>query len=103
MFTAERIYEIREEKGITRKELAQGIHVSRSSITEYEKGDTQPSLSALLQLADFFDVSLDYLMGRTDIKVSPNTLREQHELFLQLNPKEKEILEVMLKSYIENR
>lgn len=65
MILHERIVELREDKDWTQEKLARRLHVSRSSVLAYEQGVSQPSCEVLLQLAELFDVSLDYLMGRT--------------------------------------
>lgn len=62
----ERIKELRLEKKVTQKEIAEGIGVSSVSVQRFEYGSVRPSLDTLIALADFFDVSLDYLVGRSD-------------------------------------
>ena len=50
----------------TQKETAQTLDMALRSYQFYEQGKTEPSVAKLIALADFFDVSLDYLVGRTD-------------------------------------
>lgn len=57
---------LRKSKQITQKQLAQGIGASERGIQQYELGERKPSYEALIALADYFDVSIDYLVGRTD-------------------------------------
>ena len=57
---------IRKSKGLTQKQLAQAIGASESGIQNYELGTRKPTYDMLIALADYFDVSLDYLVGRTD-------------------------------------
>lgn len=57
---------IRLEKGFTQKQVAEGIGVAEQAYQRYEYGRTVPSALALIALADYFDVSLDYLVGRSD-------------------------------------
>ena len=64
MFLAERIKELRENKNLSQSDLASEMHISQSSISEYESGNQQPPLAMLIQLADFFNVNIDYLLGR---------------------------------------
>jgi transcriptional regulator with XRE-family HTH domain len=54
------------EKGITQKELADRLHISRSTIAGYESLGKEPDGEKLCALADFFGVSVDYLLGVTD-------------------------------------
>lgn len=61
-----RIKELRKEKNITLKKLADYLHTGTSTVSQYENGKREASFETINKLADFFDVSLDYLMGRTD-------------------------------------
>ena len=63
---SERILELRSERGLTQEELGEVIGVKRYSIYSYEEGRAFPEMKGLVALADFFDVSMDYLAGRTD-------------------------------------
>ena len=63
---AERIRELRLEHGLTQEEVGEIIGVKRYSIYSYEKGRACPEMKGLAALADYFDVSMDYLAGRTD-------------------------------------
>lgn len=62
----ERIKELRKEKSITMKRLGEIIGVSEGAVSQYENGKRQPDYDILKKIADFFDVSTDYLLGRTD-------------------------------------
>lgn len=66
MFIGERIRELRAEKGLLQRELATVIHVAPNTISQFESGKANPSYEVLISLATFFDVSTDYLLGRTD-------------------------------------
>jgi transcriptional regulator with XRE-family HTH domain len=63
-----RLKQLREEKGMIQKELAEKIGVTRNSITAYENGNREPDLEKIINLAKIFDVSIDYLVGVSDIK-----------------------------------
>lgn len=67
MLCAEKIKELRLEKGISQAALAKAIGVSQKAVDFWEKGENEPKASYILKLADFFDVSTDYLLGRGDI------------------------------------
>lgn len=62
----ERLKTLRLEKKPTQKEIAAAVHITEVSYQRYEYGTVRPSLDALIALADYFDVSLDYLVGRSD-------------------------------------
>ncbi len=58
-----RLKELREEKGLTQKQLAQQLNLHSVTYLHYEKGQREPSLSTLADMAKFFEVSVDYLIG----------------------------------------
>ena len=60
-----RLKELQIAKGMTQNELAKVIGYSSLSYARYEKGEREPDISTLCKLADYFNVSVDYLRGRT--------------------------------------
>jgi len=63
---AKRLKDFREELGISQKKIAEKIGITQTSVYRYENDLADPSTKALLWYADYFDVSLDYIFGRTD-------------------------------------
>ena len=63
---AARLRQIRKERGLTQKQLAIEVGASERGIQSYEIGEREPAYGAFLTLADYFNVSLDYLAGRSD-------------------------------------
>ncbi|AEY64809.1 helix-turn-helix transcriptional regulator [Clostridium sp. BNL1100] len=63
-----RLRELRKEKGLTQMELAKQLNVSDRSVGFYETGERDPDTDTLRKLSDFFDVSIDYLLCRSDIR-----------------------------------
>jgi DNA-binding NarL/FixJ family response regulator len=61
-----RLKELREKNSISQQELANMLKLSRTAISNYEIGKTEPTLTVLSQLATIFKTSTDYLMGRTN-------------------------------------
>lgn len=61
-----RLKEIRKLRGKQLKECAEYLGIKTRSYQAYEGGTREPDIESLIALADFFDVTLDYLMGRTD-------------------------------------
>ncbi len=66
----EKLYRLRVERGIYQKQLAVYLHVSVGTISNYENGIHSPDLKTLCKLANYFNVSADYLLDRTQY-VSP--------------------------------
>lgn len=62
-----RLRDIRAASGYKQREAAAAAGVVLRTYQGYEEGKSEPSIAKLIALADFFDVSLDYLMGRADI------------------------------------
>lgn len=62
-----RIKDLRTSKGLTQKQLASEIEVQAVTLQRFEYGTVRPSLDTLIALADYFNVSLDYLTGRSDV------------------------------------
>lgn len=61
-----KIKELRVEKGIDQQTLAQALKIGKGSISNWEVGRTEPSIDYILSLADYFEVSTDYLLGRSN-------------------------------------
>ena len=66
MTFSERLKRLRLEKSIKQIDLAQSVDMSLRAYQYYENGNREPTISKLIALADFFGVSIDYLVGRTD-------------------------------------
>lgn len=62
----EHLRSIRKEKSYTQRQVAKGIGVTERNYQYYESGEREPSMSTLIALAEYFNVSLDYLVGRSD-------------------------------------
>jgi transcriptional regulator with XRE-family HTH domain len=94
----DRLKKLRETKGLNQQGLAMKLGLSQSTISFYETGERKPDLEALIQLADFFGVSIDYLIGRSNIKRSQmendhtaEDINFFHE-FLKLDLNQKELV-----------
>lgn len=61
-----RLKQIRRERGISQLQLAMDLHMNQNSISRYESGEREADYATLVRLADYFDVSVDYLLERTD-------------------------------------
>jgi len=68
MFKGERLRTLREEKNMTQYELGKVFTITDATINRYENGIRQPDTDTLNKLANYFNVSADYLLGRTDIR-----------------------------------
>lgn len=64
----ERIREIREDNFLTQQKIADLLHIGQRTYSDYESGKTRVPIDSLLILARFYNVSLDYITGASDIK-----------------------------------
>lgn len=64
----DRLKLLRNRKGLSQAEFAKQIGVSKSSVNMYERGDREPNFETLEAIADYFNVDLDYLMGKSEIE-----------------------------------
>ena len=63
-----RLKEIREDKDIKQKEIAEFLHIKQNTYSQYENGQRQIPIDLLIQLSEFYNTSVDYLLGLTKIK-----------------------------------
>ena len=104
---AERLKLLREEYNLSREDLANNLNISYSAISKYEQNVRFPDKNTLNKIADFFGVSTDYLLGRTDERLPAHLIKKEatkynvnHDPFLDdllkkvpdLTDKEKESL-----------
>lgn len=61
-----RLKELRKKKGITQLKLAMDLKMSQNSISRYETGEREADYATLISFANYFDVSIDYLLCRTE-------------------------------------
>ena len=78
---------LREDSGLSQSELAKLIQISKSSINMYERGEREPKFETLEIIADYFNVDMDYLLGKSDIRnryqqeMLPQQKSSQHNQF----------------------
>lgn len=90
----------KEEATLTIKEFSEKIGVSASTIDMYEKGEREPDFETTDKIASYFNVTSDYLLGRSDIK-NPEQLTHEgikNEDYAELTPYQKEVIDFFLNS-----
>ena len=63
-----RLKELRKNKNVTLQKLADYLHIANSAISQYENGHREPSFEIVAKIADYFNVSIDYLLGRENVE-----------------------------------
>ena len=71
-----RIKELRAEKGITQSQLADYLQIVQGTLSFWERGTHQPDFTSLTKISEYFNVSVDYLLGNTDIREKKDTYGE---------------------------
>lgn len=64
----QRIQDLRNDADLSQKQISEILHISQRSYSHYETGSRNIPIEMLIRLADYYDISLDYLVGRTDNK-----------------------------------
>lgn len=102
-----RLKELRTDNDMSQTELAQKLNLKASAISKYEKGITQPAIETLKKLAQIFCVTVDYLIGLSDIRnpydisnITPNEV-ELVEHFRQLSYENKIRIDERIKTIID--
>lgn len=97
---------LRSAAGISQKALAEAIGVSQQSINKYENHNIEPDIATLSRIADYFHVSIDYLVGRTScprLPASEGEERLEEDVLLcryrALSEKQKKAVQAVLDSY----
>ncbi|MDD6478575.1 MAG: helix-turn-helix transcriptional regulator [Oscillospiraceae bacterium] len=61
-----RLKEIRKSRGISQLKMAFDLNTNQNTISRYETGEREPGITELIKIADYFNISIDYLLERTD-------------------------------------
>lgn len=72
---AQRLKAIMKEKGVTQQQLAEQLHMTRQAVSLYLTGQALPAIDKLLTITDYFDVSADYLIGKTDVRTQDTDVK----------------------------
>ncbi len=77
-----RITSLRKNAGYTQEELAKKLNITRSALSQYELGSRNPDYDLLIKIADFFEVSTDYLLRGVDPKVQDKIFEDEAKRLL---------------------
>ena len=80
----QRLRELRKLQGLSMKELGVKLGLAECTISLYESGKREPDNATLVRIADFFGVTVDYLLGRDEKTPSDEDLSESEKLLLEL-------------------
>lgn len=71
---------IRKKQNFTQKEVAEYLQMSTSNYAKYERGEHKPDPDTLIRLSEFFDISVDYIIGNTDVPLTLAQVRFDNEV-----------------------
>lgn len=77
---SKKMKELRKEKNITQDEIAKKIHISTRQYNSYETGQRTPTIQVLIDLANYYNVTLDYITGNEKKRLEPTTNKERQIL-----------------------
>ena len=100
----DRIKKLREEKGLSREEMSNQLNISYSALSKYETNKRFPDKNTLIELANFFDVSVDYIIGRTDVRKFedfPEEIKGIANLFVGMSGSKQKAIEKLFKELLE--
>lgn len=100
----ERLKQLRESEGLKQIELAEKLNLTSAALSQYEKGVREPNSEMLKKIADYFDVSIDFLLGRIDVKTFdefPEDVKRIAEMLLNADESKVKILQKMLEEFLE--
>ena len=93
----EKLAELRNKKGLTQQALARALGITRSSVNAWEMGISHPSIEKIIDLAQFFHISTDYLLGINNSEyIDVSLLNEKEKIKLENN-------ELILKDFSSNK
>ena len=104
----ERLTELRKERGLTQKEVLEACGLNKNSFGLWKDGRV-PIASTQKLLADYFGVSVSYLMGKTDTREEPTTNKgdglsqEFTSLYCQLTPEQREIVLAAMREFAKEK
>ena len=99
-----RLKELREKNNLKQKDIAEILNVSNKSICAYENGNAEPKIETLIKMCEYFNCSLDYLLGKEQDKGTPKiTLEEKTVLnnYNKLNKTNKVVVSNFIKLTLE--
>lgn len=103
---------LRAEIGVSQRQLGECIGVSQQSINKYENYEIEPDIRTLIQMADYFETSVDYLVGHSDIRrviehTTPFELNDEEVAFMdnyrKLSREERDSLNFVATNYMNLR
>lgn len=94
-----RLEQLRKEKGFTRESFAKYIGIPYSTLRNYESGTYEPRMEFWIQMSQYFEVSLDYMLGMSDEKENCDITKDEYEFlegYSKLDSQGKELVDLVI-------
>ncbi len=91
-----RLLELRKEKSLSQRAIAKILNVSQTAYYTWETGKCQPSIEQLVMIADFFEVTVDFLIGRTDDGIAQTPRDGAFSAYLNLSKDDQETVRALI-------
>lgn len=102
-----RIRELRKKNKLTMKELGKQVGVVEGTISQYETGKRQPDIEMLSKLANYFGVTIDYLVGGAESDHAEAPLSSDEKIFLNyfrdMDPEERDMVTAVIKTIMDRK
>ncbi len=106
IFYLKKLRELRQKRKLTQEEMSKILNLGSTTYKNYENNITEPNISTLIKLADFYHVSLDELVGRPTNLINKMVLTEREqsiiEKVLNMNNKQQELTELYIDTMLNN-
>lgn len=99
-----KLKELRKQKHISQTKLANALNIKQTTISSYEKGKTQPPIEVLIDMANYFNVSLDYLLERQyENKIDLASLSETKQNIIKMVTQLNELHAIKVEVYVQSK
>jgi transcriptional regulator with XRE-family HTH domain len=102
MTLGEHITALRKKKGISQAELGKAVGTSGDIIGRYERDEVKPSIEVVIKIADTLEVSIDYLVGKSNVELDKGVLKKIQDI-QKLNPDDKAHVFALLDAFLQSQ
>lgn len=102
MTLGEHITTLRKKKGISQAELGKAVGTSGDIIGRYERDEVKPSIEVVIKIADTLEVSIDYLVGKSNVELDKGVLKKIQDI-QKLNPDDKAHVFALLDAFLQSQ
>lgn len=102
MTLGEHVTQLRKKKGLSQGELGKAVGTSGDIIGRYERDEVKPSIEVVIKIADTLEVSIDFLVGKTNVELDNSTVKRIQDI-QKLNPDDKAHVFALMDAFIQSQ